>query len=275
MKPFAKTEIRAATRDDLPQIVHVWQTVFGDSEAYIRFFLDNRCALPHTLVYTQSSVVVSQLFLLSAKLKAAEKIFSVYYLFAAATLPQYRGQGYMGDLLRAAQQKCLAEKSDGIVLLPAGDGLYRYYERFGFQEAFSRKVWHGSREALAPFAAAASCDPAQAKAFLLRDQQTRDGILWSEPSLDYALREQAKFRGAYTAADASAFAAVGEECFLLSAPENFGKGVHALLSLTTENELTLILPADAPVGCLQKGGMLWSARQTIPLENAFLSFPME
>lgn len=275
MKPFAKTDLRTASKADLPQILSVWKTVFGDSEAYIRFFLSQRCTLGNVLVCTVRGRIVSQLFLLPARLKAGSKTFSVCYLFAAATLPEYRGCGYMGDLLRAAQQKCMAQSTDGIVLLPAGDGLYDYYARFGFQTAFSRKIWRGRREALLPFSQDASCSKTQAKAFLLRDQQTRDGILWSEPSLDFALQEQERFRGAFTCADASAFAAAGEDCFILSSPENFGKGVCALLSLTSQEELTLVLPADAPVGTLQKGGMLWSAHQNIRLENAFLSFPME
>ena len=58
MKPFAKIDIRSATADDLTQMTHIWQTVFGDSDAYIRFFFENRCALSDALCFDQLAVVL-------------------------------------------------------------------------------------------------------------------------------------------------------------------------------------------------------------------------
>lgn len=275
MKPFAKIDIRCATEDDLPQMMYIWRTVFGDSDAYIRFFFEERHALSDALLLTVQGEVISQLFLLPAQVRCGMQSFSVFYLFAAATLPSHRGCGYMGELIRAAQQKCRSQGIDGIVLLPAEDSLYDYYERFDFETAFSRKVWHGARGQLLALCEPAALDSENAEAFLWRNQQRTDGIAWSKSALQYALREQAKFRGAYTVADGCAFAAVDDVCTVLSSPERFSKGVYALLSLTTDDVLSLVLPPDAPIGTEEKGGMLWSANRKISLEKAFLTFPMQ
>lgn len=275
MKPFAKIDIRAATAEDLPQMTHIWQVVFGDSDEYIRFFFENRCALSDALLLTVQDEIVSQLFLLPASVRCGTQSFSVFYLFAAATLPSHRGCGYMGDLIRAAQQNCRSERVDGIVLLPAEESLYGYYARFGFETAFSRKIWHGARAQLQALSNPAALDKTNAAEFLWRSQQTRDGVVWSRPALDYALREQAQFRGDYTVADGCAFAAADDVCTVFSSPEQFPKGVYALLSLTADSELSLVLPPDAPIGTEQKGGMLWSATRQIPLKKALLTFSMQ
>jgi hypothetical protein len=51
------------------------------------------------------------------------------YIYAAATLPQYRRRGIMSRLIGAA-----CSRVDFAALLPAGDSLYGYYSALGFAE---------------------------------------------------------------------------------------------------------------------------------------------
>jgi hypothetical protein len=56
-----------------------------------------------------------------------------YYVYACATLPQYRGKGFMKALLDAAFAKAQNEKAFGLVLIPSAPSLFDFYGKYGFQ----------------------------------------------------------------------------------------------------------------------------------------------
>ena len=58
------------------------------------------------------------------------------YLYAAATLPQYRSRGIMGGMIRFAADFCRSAGFHSIVLVPAEESLFGYYGRSGFKTAF-------------------------------------------------------------------------------------------------------------------------------------------
>ncbi len=71
--------------------------------------------------------IVSQLFLIEGELSGD----TVGYIYAAATDKEYRGKGYMAELINRAKIKY-----PRLALRPAQDSLYEYYERFGFKTSF-------------------------------------------------------------------------------------------------------------------------------------------
>ena len=74
--------------------------------------------------------------------------YNGWYLYAAATLPEYRSKGLMGRLIKEAQQFCINEGYDYISLVPADEGLYGYYGSFGFHEAMycCRSIFYPSHD---------------------------------------------------------------------------------------------------------------------------------
>ncbi len=67
-------------------------------------------------------------------------------IFGVNTLPQYRGRGYAGTLIRRAIDDARAEGRLGLVLT-CKDALIGFYERFGFKtEGISGKSKHGGAD---------------------------------------------------------------------------------------------------------------------------------
>lgn len=98
-------------------IIKLWQEAFGDSEEDILFFINNvknaKC-----LAYYDNNSIASMLYLVdSSKGK---------YVYAACTLKEYRGKGYMSDLLSYCKNQF-----DAVCLIPANEGLIEYYKNRG------------------------------------------------------------------------------------------------------------------------------------------------
>ncbi len=74
------------------------------------------------------------LFLLDCEIKADGKTSKGKYLYAAATLPEYRGQGLMAELIEKAKAETV-EKGQYLVTKPAEPSLFAYYGKFGFKTA--------------------------------------------------------------------------------------------------------------------------------------------
>lgn len=126
--------IRTARATDVPQLKKIWQVCFGDSEAYIDFFLRGAFRPEYTLLWEEEGCICSMFFLLDSVLMIEGREYPAFYLYAAATLPEYRGRGLMGKLLQYAEGFCRERKRDYIVLVPAEKHLFSYYRKFGYRE---------------------------------------------------------------------------------------------------------------------------------------------
>lgn len=115
-------------RDD---IIYLWNEAFGDSSDEISDFL-SVADDDGILTFSENGRVVSQLFLLKGSLVCGDNSASAYYLYAAATLASHRGRGIMSELIGRAVEKAKAENVGYILLFPAEEGLYGFYEKFGF-----------------------------------------------------------------------------------------------------------------------------------------------
>lgn len=126
----------ALYRKDLSEL---WHTVFGDDYDYINLFFKNEYSLCDTFAEIIDGRAVSVLYLLNCRIDFNGKIYKGKYLYAAATHPDYRSRGLMGKLINEALAYCKSSSDvDFISLVPANDGLYGYYGKFGFKEAFYR-----------------------------------------------------------------------------------------------------------------------------------------
>ena len=119
-------------------LIKLWNKVFGDDEDYIKLFFKNAYYDCNCFAEIVGDEVVSAFYLLKCNIKYGGKIYSGRYLYAAATLPEYRGKGLMAKLISEAQEYIKAENLGFIALVPAQDSLYDYYGRFGFKEAMQK-----------------------------------------------------------------------------------------------------------------------------------------
>lgn len=112
----------------------LWETVFGDTRQVTDAFFENAFFPDGCFYESVDGKAVSALYLLPVTL-GDEKGF---YLYAAATLPEHRGRGLMGRLIKEALAYAKA-KADFVYLCPAEFSLYDYYRRFGFSKTLYAK----------------------------------------------------------------------------------------------------------------------------------------
>lgn len=121
------------------QLIDLWHAVFGDKPAYTDLFFNMLYRPEGTLIKTENGRVVSALYLVDAPLVTQVGAEPSLYLCAAATAPEYRGRGYMAELIGQAKDFARSRAIPSISLIPAETSLFSYYERFGFRPFFYRK----------------------------------------------------------------------------------------------------------------------------------------
>lgn len=123
---------------DSEQIIRIWNRVFGDDEAYIRFFLEH-CRHKQCLGLFAADKLVSMLFLIECAYDGMQGA----YIYAVATDPAYRKQGFMRNLLDYSKHL----DYDFLCLVPAEPYLFDVYAKFGFEAklyGFEHKAVNGN-----------------------------------------------------------------------------------------------------------------------------------
>ena len=129
-----------ASAGEREALARLYCDTFHDSREYYERFFDLFCAAGEVLFAKRGEEIVSALYLLPQQLWTQERRLDAYYLYAAATLPSARGEGEMGGLIRRAQERCLLRGKSVLLTLPASEGLYGYYARFGFSPLPARTL---------------------------------------------------------------------------------------------------------------------------------------
>ncbi len=137
-----------ATRADYLTLSELWTTSFGDSASYIRNLQTLIADPERTVVYRLDGKTVAGAYLMEATLRIGDEHYLAYYLFGAATHPNYRRKGYMGQVIRYCRTLCEERGVDFLVLVPTDNDLYRYFSHFGFRANFYQKTTQLNREQL-------------------------------------------------------------------------------------------------------------------------------
>ena len=99
---------------------------YEDDEDFAKTFtdkyFDNSCRF-----IEKDGKIVSMLYLLDCKVFDGEETYSAFYLYAAATHPDYRNKGLMSKLISS-----VLKEDKVIITKPANDKLFSFYEKFGF-----------------------------------------------------------------------------------------------------------------------------------------------
>ncbi len=139
--------IQPGTPDQIPALKAIWAASFPEDppEAIEDFFA--RCFRPEEcLTAFEGGEPVSMAFLLPALYQRGGKAFPVQYIYAAATLPAWRGRGIFGALLRGALEEGRRRGQFASFLHPGEPSLAAYYGRFGYRAGFRAAVDRLNRE---------------------------------------------------------------------------------------------------------------------------------
>lgn len=131
------------------QLDRLWRNCFYDPVKVTRYFFKYRFVPDNTPVAVEEKEVVSALYLLPCKIRMNGRLCKAQYVYAAATLPQFRNRGLMTELLRKADELGRENGVSYTVLVPSSQSLFRYYEKSGYQTYFYlRKVQINRQEML-------------------------------------------------------------------------------------------------------------------------------
>lgn len=134
-------------KENSASLKKLWSETFGDDDEYINLLFDFEYTPSECFAEIFDGEVISVLYLLKGYISSDKKNFEGRYLYAAATDRQHRGKGIMAKLIIEAQEYIKDKGLSFICLVPADEGLYGYYARFGFEAVMKNYVSSVSAEA--------------------------------------------------------------------------------------------------------------------------------
>ncbi|MCI9272694.1 MAG: GNAT family N-acetyltransferase [Clostridiales bacterium] len=143
------TEIGFAKKETKEELKALWLRCFDDIPEAVDLFLNTWFAPDACVQATEDGRVVSALFLLPARIQGDGRMDQAHYIYGAGTLPEYRGRGFMGKLLRFADGAAARFRGDRYsFLLPENPGLYEFYRGAGYREGFYTRMVQVDRSEL-------------------------------------------------------------------------------------------------------------------------------
>lgn len=115
----------------------VWQIAFDDefSEDFCTSFFELEDLWDYAYGWVEGEKLVSTYLSLDVKVLIRNKEFSAKYIDGVATIPEYRRQGLIQNLMRQDAVDCIKKDIPIILLDPSKDSFYR---KFGFEFALSK-----------------------------------------------------------------------------------------------------------------------------------------
>ena len=111
----------------------VWKAGFDDTDEYIDTFFDAFAGPDSCVLAEADGIVVSAMYLLDGPVlfPYRRNRLTSAYAYALATLNEYRGRGIGSAVYRGVCALGFERGFDAVCVLPAGEGLYPFYEAGG------------------------------------------------------------------------------------------------------------------------------------------------
>lgn len=232
---------------DEQELKKIWSVCFGDDPAYIDFFFQN-LGDRECLIYKQGNEIAAMLFLLQCTLQG----YTGRYIFAACTMPGFREKGYMGRLLKYAQE-FYQNTCDFLCLVPAQPSLFDYYSKFGFKTYFYHTILELKHNSSAGEPA---CSLSYRDFLGIRSTQ-RQTVQWEDKESRFVFEENL-FNGGKNFKTKTGYVILREAedtCEVLEWVSN-DYAVEELLPLTNCSRIIARLPVQAQ-GVKRKNGMIF------------------
>ena len=253
----------------LTQLHTLWKDVFGDEDGYIDLFFARAFPGAHPFAVIENGEVKSVLYLLDCRLQAGEQLFEGYYLYAAATKPQYRGKGLMRSLIEEAKAFMHETQKDFIVLVPASKSLYAYYERFGFATRLYR--WAGTLCGTGK----TPPDPITNARYASLSSGSFDRFLWTDDNLEYALDCQSFYDSRPFASADTAFLFDGKQVREVVSGSAWNAQFDLIAALPRGERIPVYAPWALPGFQKQPFGMLYTADRTLLARSYYMNFALD
>lgn len=108
--------------------MEIYHEAFGRDEEFDRLLFD--CFFDYCVTLEKENDIVSMMFVIPCRLKRSEKVFSAAYIYAVATAKDYRGRGYMSELIDRVRR---SDEKQILFLKPVKKSLESFYGALGFK----------------------------------------------------------------------------------------------------------------------------------------------
>lgn len=124
------------------QMMGLWKTTFHDSDAYIRLVFDTYFDMANIEYEERDGRVIASLMAIPYTFGNDNYAINSIYLCGLSTNIRFRKEGIMTSLLKRIEEKMRDRGYSFMFLIPAEDGLKRYYFDRGFINGFYRSPLH-------------------------------------------------------------------------------------------------------------------------------------
>jgi predicted acetyltransferase len=141
-----------AQDSDKQRLIHIWKVCFPhDSDAFVEMYFHHKFNPDHTLIFrTNDGVIAATLQMLPYGMNFYGQRVSCAYISGAATLPAYRNQQMMKQLLIAALREMKKKNVALTVLFTQEDRLASFYGKYGYTHAFEHQIEQIQNDAKMP-----------------------------------------------------------------------------------------------------------------------------
>ncbi len=121
--------IRKSKKEDISALKELWQECFPDDSDYASFFFENIFKYECAVVFESHGEILGMIHVFPRVLNTPQGKLFAKYIYGVGTKKSARGHGIAGKLMDSE-----AKDTDLLVLIPANEGLFEFYEKKGFSE---------------------------------------------------------------------------------------------------------------------------------------------
>ena len=118
----------------IAKLKKLWQEAFHEPDSFTDLFFATGYSPDRCHYIAENGVPVCALYWFDCDLQGHK----LAYIYAVATLKSHQGRGLAGKLLRETHEILKNQGYAGAILVPAGESLFGYYQRFGYEAATTR-----------------------------------------------------------------------------------------------------------------------------------------
>lgn len=130
MSDISDFQIRPVQKEDRDWLAALWNSEFGDSEAFVHSFLDILPRIGFGLLAEYHGERAAAAYAITGMtLESDGETHKVSYFYAVATKTEFRNRGIASALCRELKKASLQENFDLILVKPDGENLFPFYQK--------------------------------------------------------------------------------------------------------------------------------------------------
>ena len=115
--------------EQYPMLKGLWKEAFSDTDEFLSSFWNSAFSADRCRCVTVDGKAVSALYWFDCSCRGRK----IAYLYAIATLKEYRGRGICRALMEDTRRHMSSLGYSGAVLVPGGRELFGFYEKLGYR----------------------------------------------------------------------------------------------------------------------------------------------